>query len=88
MNIMDYITDKPVTRRELVTLTGMNDRQVRRAIEDARVAGNIIINLQDGKGYFTTDDPMVLKLQYNLNQSRAMSVLVQQKFIRQKLKGA
>lgn len=88
MNIMEFITDKPITRRELVDLTGMNDRLVRQAIEQARVDGNIIINLQDGKGYFTTDDPKILEKQYKLNQSRAMSVLVQQKYIRRKLKGA
>ena len=88
MNIMDFITDKPITRRELVDLTGMSDRLVRKAIEQARVDGNIIINLQDGRGYFVTDDPAVLEHQYKINQSRAMSVLVQQKYIRRKLKGA
>ena len=88
MNIMDYITDKPITRRELVSLTGMTDRLVREAIEKARRDGNIIINLQDGKGYFTSKDPSVLKRQYEINQSRAMSVLVQQKYLRQEMKGA
>lgn len=70
----------------MVALTGMSDRLVRKAIEQARVDGNIIINLQDGRGYFVTEDPSVLAHQYNINQSRAMSVLVQQKFIRRKLK--
>ena len=88
MNIMDYITDKPITQSELVSLTGMTDRQVREAIEQARSAGTVIINLQDGRGYFLSEDPKILEKQLRLNDRRAKSVLVQQKFIRRKLKGA
>lgn len=88
MNILEFITEKPITRHELSDLTGLNDRQVREAIEQARSAGTVIINLQDGKGYFLSDDPAILKKQKQLNDRRAKSILIQQKFINRKLKGA
>ena len=55
ITILDYIPygqEKAVKRGELIKRTGMNDRSVREAIERAQLGGEIIINLQDGNGYF------------------------------------
>lgn len=88
MDIMDFITEIPITRKELVRLTGLPDRQVRELIEQKRHKGVIILNLQDGKGYFTSLDLDKLERQYRQNDRRAKSVLVQQKYLRRRLKAA
>lgn len=54
MTITDFIPygrENAISRQALAQLTGMDDRQVRRMIEDAR-CNVVIINLQDGKGYY------------------------------------
>lgn len=85
MDIMDFITEIPITREELVKLTGLPDRQIRELIEQKRREGVIILNLQDGKGYFTSLDLDKLERQYRQNDRRAKSVLVQQKYLRRRL---
>lgn len=58
MNIVDYIpygSDHPVTRQELVNRTGLGDREVRRAISEARIMFPII-NLSNGRGYYIATD--------------------------------
>ena len=86
MNIMDYITNKPIKRRELVALTGMCDRAVREKITNERLNGNLIINMQDGKGYFITEDMDVLEKWYHAERGRAMVKLAQLKYARRILK--
>ena len=89
--IVDYIPvgrENAVTRRQLCELTGMRDRPLRNAIEDARQNGEIIINAQDGRGYYRSEEPKDLAGQYVRNRNRAMAILVQQKYIRRKLKAA
>lgn len=93
MNIAEYIPygkENAISRQQLTIITGIKDRKVRKLIEEARVGGELILNLQDGKGYFraTENDLDSLEHQYKLNRSRAMSVLVQQKFLRRILKEA
>lgn len=62
MNIIDFIPkghENALTRRELVELTGIDDRTIRNAISNS---DELIINLQDGKGYFKplpTEDSLV-----------------------------
>lgn len=46
-----YGREHAVSRKYLAEITGMDDRQVRKLIEDARRQVPII-NLQDGEGYF------------------------------------
>ena len=74
------------TRDTLCMLTGMTDRQVRRAIEDARNEGHFIVNDEDGNGYYMTNDVNVLTLQYRKDTSRAMAILKRRKHIRKYLK--
>ena len=89
ISIIDYIPhgrDNAITNRELQERLQITDRQVREYVEQARREGVIIINLQDGRGYFQTDDIEYIERQYNQNRSRAMSILVQQKPLRRKLR--
>lgn len=54
INIVDFIPKgkiNAITRKELVALTGMRDRQVREAISQER-RKTVILNDQDGNGYF------------------------------------
>lgn len=88
MDIMTYIPmgkENAIGRQELVYLLNLPDRTVRKMIQDARDRGEIIINAQDGAGYYTSDDEGELKRQYNTNQRRALSILRQQKHIRRRL---
>lgn len=89
MNITDIIPfgrENAITRKDLCRLVGTKDRAVRNAIEEARREGAIIINAQDGKGYYQTDDLEEIRQQYHRNNNRAMSILVQQKHLRRRLK--
>jgi DNA-binding transcriptional regulator LsrR (DeoR family) len=91
MNITDFIPEgknNAITRKQLCNLTGLSDRKVRELIEQARRKGEIIINAQDGAGYFKTDDLKEIQKQYQRNDRRAKSILVQQKYLRKRLKTA
>ena len=88
MKITDYIPvgkANAVTRAELVALTGISDRRVRRLIAEARVRGVPIINNQDGRGYYISEDLQELRRQYGVNRRRALSILRQQRYIRRKI---
>lgn len=88
MNITDYIPigkENAITRAQLCALTGLSDRAVRQLIEVARIEGEVIINNQDGKGYYISNDPEDIRRQMASNRSRAMSILRQQKYLRRKL---
>lgn len=75
-----------VTRDELKRLTGLSDRKNRELIEQARNEGHIIVNRQDGKGYYLTNRPEDIKAQMERNRHRALSILVQQKHLKKALK--
>lgn len=90
-NISEYIgfgAQNAVTRAELCRRTGWTDRRVRQAIEDARHDGEIIINMQNGKGYYKPVLISDIEMQYRQNESRAKSILHYQKFLRKALKDA
>lgn len=74
------------SRQTLCMLTGLNDRQVRQAIEDLRNQGVFVVNDEDGNGYYITEDLEVLRRQYKKDTSRAMSILKRRKHIRKYLK--
>ena len=80
--------ESAVSRSYLSAKLGMPDRAVRKCIQNARTAGHIIINDQSGRGYYQSDDIDHIEKQYRLNKSRAMSILVQQKYLRRRLKEA
>ena len=89
MNICEFIPvgkENAIRRDTLVTTLNLPDRRVRQMIEDARRDGALILNAQDGTGYYRSDDVGELKRQFQRNNSRAMSILVQQKHLRKKIK--
>ena len=91
MNITDFIgtgRENAVTRWQLMDRLNLPDRTIRRLIQEARERGEIIINAQDGSGYYISDDIGDLKRQYAANKSRAMSVLRQQKYLLRKIREA
>lgn len=78
MDIFKYIPhgkENAVTRAQLCRMTGLPDRQNRKLIELAQRRGCIILNDQDGKGYYTTTDPDVLIRYYRQERGRALSTL-------------
>ncbi|MCQ2530299.1 MAG: helix-turn-helix domain-containing protein [Lachnospiraceae bacterium] len=76
--------ENTVSRGNLKRRLGLSDRTVRKYIEKARENGVIIINLQNSEGYFKADETDLNNIarQFNQNENRAMSILVQQKFLR------
>lgn len=93
MTILDLIPEgrcNAISRTELRLRARLNDRVVRELIEQARRQGTIIINLQDGRGYYrpAPEDLVDILKQYRQNDSRAKSILVQQKYLRRILKFA
>lgn len=80
MDILTYIptgSRNAVTRAELVIMTGLPDRQIRRAIHEAR-RETPILNMSDGTGYFVPDDSdqdrKLLKDYYHQEQARLKSI--------------
>ena len=91
MKITDFIgigRENAVDRFQLMERTGLPDRRVRKLIQEARERGEIIINAQDGRGYYISDDVGEMKRQLASNRSRAMSVLRQLKYLRRKIREA
>ena len=73
--------ENAVTRQQLCEKLGKGDRAVRQMIETARNEGALIINSQDGKGYFMAVSDSDVLAQYNRNKARALSILMQQKHL-------
>lgn len=89
--ITEYIPEgkeNAVTREHLCAVTGLPDRKVREQIENARRKGSIIINAQDGAGYYISEELKDIARQYQQNERRALSILAQQKHLRKRLKAA
>lgn len=54
MNVIPVGHKNAVTRKQLCISTGMNDRRIRKAVAESR-RENVILNLQDGSGYYIPD---------------------------------
>ena len=74
-----------VTREHLSRELLLTDRKVRELIEQARRCGCIIINAQDGRGYYRTEDLDEIERQYKQDTARAMSILSRRKTLRRAL---
>ncbi len=72
-----YGKENAVNNIELQRVTGFNNRTVRLAVSDARKRGVVILNMQDGNGYYqpTENDRAAVKHYYKQERSRAMSTL-------------
>ena len=78
INIVKYIPygkENAISRSELCRITGLNDRSMRDLINQARKRA-VIINVQDGKGYFrpTKNDLDEVKKFKRQEENRAKEV--------------
>ena len=80
--------ENAMSRQMLKTLSGTSDRAMRKLIQEGREAGYIIINDQDGAGYYRTEDIKDIERQYRQDTARAMSILKRRKETRKILKEA
>lgn len=77
-----------VSRKTLAQQMDMSDRSVRALIEKARDEGCLILNKQDGKGYYLPDGLDDVFEQYKQDTNRALSILKRRKTMRKMLKEA
>lgn len=49
--LLDLLSDKPVTRREIRQQTGYPDREIRQAVRDLRLSGVRVVTAENG-GYY------------------------------------
>ena len=80
--------DKAISREALTELLHTSDRVMRRMIQHAREEGLIILNAQDGSGYFQSADLADMEAQYRQDTARAMAILKRRKHLRRILKEA
>ena len=80
--------ENAVSRAALCAASGYSDRLIRRIIAQLREEGYMILNRQDGKGYYISDDPDEIERQYRQDTARAMSILKRRKNMRKFLKEA
>lgn len=80
--------ENAVSRQYLSALTGKSDRTLRKLIEQARDKGHVIINDQDGAGYYRPTDILEVERQYVQDTRRALSILQRRKHLRKILKAA
>lgn len=78
--------DKAVTRRRLCLATGLSDRQVRKAIEELRRT-YVILNDQNGEGYYRSYDLGDIERNYRQERARALAVLYRLRPMRELLRG-
>lgn len=69
-----YGRKNAVKRADLVNMIGLSDRVVRKLIEDARQSGVIIINMQDGRGYYRPEKREDLEYYIRQEEGRAKSI--------------
>lgn len=97
--VFNLLPKKPdgTTASVLSNSTGLEERTVRRVIADLREDGHMIVNLQDGKGFYILDEntedlePEAMDLiarQYRQDTNRAMNILKRRKHMRKLLKSA
>ena len=63
-----------ISRKTLVAITGIPDREVRERIENARAAGALICNDQDGQGYYLAESREEIQRQLNRDYARLVSL--------------
>ena len=86
LDAIPFGKDRAVTREYLTAKTGLPDRQVRKAIEEIR-RSHIILNDQDGKGYYRSWDLDDIERFYRQERARALAVLYRMRPMRILLRG-
>lgn len=86
LDAIPFGKENAVTREYLTARTGLPDRQVRKAIEEIR-RNHIILNDQDGKGYYRSYDLDDIERFYRQERARALAVLYRMRPMRILLRG-
>jgi biotin operon repressor len=86
LDAIPFGRDRAISREDLAAKTGLPDRVVRKAIEEIR-RSHIILNDQDGKGYYRSYDLADIERNYRQERARALSILYRLKHMRTLLKG-
>ena len=81
ISLIPFGHENAITRERLAKALGTSDRRVRKEIEKLRLAGQPIANLQDGSGYFIPVSKEEIQAQRNLNRSRALHILMQNRYL-------
>lgn len=76
-----------VAGRQLALLMDISDRKIRDLVEEARRKGSLIINDQDGAGYYLAETADEVERQYKQMTSRAMAIMKSRVPFRKFLKG-
>lgn len=77
-----------IRRDTLAAQLGTSDRQMRVMLQKARDEGVIILNQQDGNGYYQSADVEDMRAAYWADKARALSILKRLKAMRRMLKDA
>lgn len=87
LSLIPHGHEHAISRDQLSHLLGVDDRKCRKLIQKARDEGAIILNRQDGAGYYIADETDAVELikQYRQDTSRALSILRRRKTIRRLL---
>lgn len=88
MAILREGKENATNRKMLAQKLDMSDRRARKLVEQARLEGCMIINTQDGNGYYLPKDISDILTQYRQDTNRAMAILVRRKHMRKLLKEA
>lgn len=86
LDAIPFGKENAVTREYLTAKTGLPDRQVRKAIEEIR-RNHIVLNDQDGKGYYRSYDLNDIERFYRQERARALAVLYRMRPMRVLLRG-
>lgn len=86
LDAIPFGKENAVTREYLTAKTGLPDRQVRKAIEEIR-RNHIVLNDQDGKGYYRSYDLDDIERFYRQERARALAVLYRMRPMRILLRG-
>ena len=87
MNILDYIPygrENAISRAKLREKTGLNDSAMRQEIAKAR-RNTVILNLQDGRGYYRTTNKAEIEKFIKQEEHRAKSIFYNLQGARQEL---
>ena len=87
INIIDYIPygrENAISRAKLRELTGLNDSVMRQEIAKAR-RNTVVLNLQDGRGYYRTNNKEEIERFIKQEEHRAKSIFYNLQGARQEL---
>ena len=78
-NLIPYGAENAIDRYDLLRnvreiLGDISDREMRRMLEVSRQNGNIIINFQNGKGYFRPDKEEEIERYIRQEEARAKTI--------------